>query len=363
MAVKAAVLREVPGDLRIEELEIDRPWDDEVLVRTVAAGICHTDLHFMRGDWRCQIPAVLGHEVAGIVEETGTDVRYVRPGDHIVGCSVAHCGTCDYCVIGRPVLCANNDANRPISDAPRLSAGGERIHQFGNLSGFAQKLLIHERAVVKVPPDLPLDRAALFGCSVVTGLGAVFNAARVAPGGTVAVIGCGGVGLNCIQGARIAGATRIIAIDHIPIKLELARSFGATDTLNAIAADFAEEVRELTLGGVDYTFEATGVKALVEQAVAMLAPGGVATLLGHPPQGSKAEFDIDNFIPSEKTIKGCLAGSLRPRVDIPRYIDLYLDGRLEIDALISNRRPLDEVNEAFASLERGEVARSVIVFD
>jgi S-(hydroxymethyl)glutathione dehydrogenase / alcohol dehydrogenase len=299
--------------------------------------------------------------VAGVVEAVGPDVTHVRPGDHVIGCLSIFCGRCEFCLSGRPVLCDREGLGRNADQPPRLSRNGEPIHQFLRLSAFAEMLLVHENALVKIREEMPLDRAALIGCAVTTGLGAVFNTARVPPGSTVAVIGCGGVGLNSVQGAAIAGAGRIIAIDMVPWKLDLARQFGATDLVNAAEGDAVEQVRELTGGGVEFAFEAIGLKVAAEQAFAMLRKGGTATIIGMIPEGQKIELPGSEFL-DEKKIQGSNMGSNRFRIDMPRYVDLYLAGRLKLDELVSARIGLDEVNEGFARMSRGEVARSVIAF-
>src|SRR5919107_896407 len=252
--MRAAVLPEIPSMLEIAEIQIDRPGPREVLVRTVAAGLCHSDLHFMEGKYNHDSPTVPGHEAAGVVEAVGDDVTHVKPGDHVIGCLSIFCGRCEYCLSGRPVLCDRQGLEREDDQPPRLSRDGAPIHQFLRLSAFAEMMLVHENTLVKIRDEMPLDRAALIGCAVTTGLGAVFNTARVTPGSTVAVIGCGGVGLNAVQGAWIAGASRVIAIDMMPWKLDLAREFGATDTINASDGDAVAQVLELTGGGVEYSF-------------------------------------------------------------------------------------------------------------
>src|SRR5690242_9875140 len=266
--------------LEVTEIEIDRPGPHEVLVRTVASGLCHSDLHFMEAKYACDVPTVPGHVVAGIVAAVGDDVTYVQPGDHVIGCLSIFCGNCDYCLSGRPVLCSRQGLEREPGEPPRLSWLGEPLHQFLRLSGFAEMLLVHENTLVKIREEMPLDRAALIGCAVTTGLGAVFNTAKVPPGSSVAVLGCGGVGLNAIQGAIIAGAGRVIAVDTNPWKLELARTFGATDLVDASAGDAVAQVRDLTDGGVEYSFEAIGLKTTAEQSFAMLRKGGTATIIG-----------------------------------------------------------------------------------
>ena len=348
--------------LEVTEIEIDRPGPREVLVRTVASGLCHSDLHFMEAKYACDLPTVPGHEVAGIVEAVGEGVTYVQPGDHVIGCLSIFCGHCEFCLSGRPVLCTRQGLEREPGQPPRLSWRGEPLYQFLRLSAFAEMLLVHENTLVKIRDEMPLDRAALIGCAVTTGLGAVFNTAKVPPGSSVAVLGCGGVGLNAIQGAVIAGAGRVIAVDTNPWKLELARTFGATDLVDAAAGDAVEQVGDLTDGGVEYSFEAIGLKTTAEQSFAMLRKGGTATIIGMIPEGQRIELPGSEFL-DEKRIQGSNMGSNRFRVDMPRYVDLYLSGRLKLDELVSRRIGLDDVNEGFEAMRRGEVARSVIVFE
>lgn len=360
--MRAAVLESIPAMLEIDEVQIDKPGRREVLVRTVAAGLCHSDLHFMEGKYSHTTPTIPGHEVAGVVEAVGEDVVELKPGDHVIGCLSIFCGRCEYCLSGRPVLCTRQGLERTEEERPRLSRNGEPIHQFLRLSAFAEYLLVHENTLVKIREDMPLDRAALIGCAVTTGIGAVFNTAKVEPGSTVAVIGCGGVGLNSVQGAAIAGAGRVIAIDMLPWKLELAREFGATDLVNAAEGDAVEQVRELTNGGVEYSFEAIGLKVAAEQAFGMLRKGGTATVIGMIPEGQKIEIPGSDLL-DEKRIQGSNMGSNRFRVDMPRYVDLYMQGKLKLDELVSARIGLDQINEGFEAMRRGDVARSVIMFE
>ena len=359
--MKAAVLREINKPLSIEEVAIDNPAPHEVLIRTSAAGVCHSDLHFQNGSYQYPMPAVLGHESAGVVEKVGSEVRYVKPGDHVITCLSVFCGHCDYCTKGRPVLCTKEDTRRLPTAKPRISKDGAPVWQFLDLSSYAEQMLVHENAIVKIDPEMPLDRAALIGCGVMTGAGAVMNTARIPAGSTVAVIGCGGVGLAAIQGARIAGASRIIAVDMVPSKLELAKRMGATDGVNAKLADPVEQVKQLTGGGVEYSFEAIGLKQTAEQAFNMLRNGGTATVIGMIPIGTKIELHGVDFL-FEKRIQGSNMGSNAFRVDMPRFIELYKQGRLNLDDLISKRIELEQVNDAFEDLKRGEVARSVILF-
>ncbi|MEJ2130405.1 MAG: Zn-dependent alcohol dehydrogenase [Gammaproteobacteria bacterium] len=361
--MKAAVFREANTLMEIEDVQHASPGPREVLVKTAAAGVCHSDLHFYNGTYPNRGGAmILGHESAGIVEAEGSAVSYVQPGDHVITCLSTFCGHCEYCLTGHMSLCSEPELRRGPDEEPRLSQNGEEVAQFANLSSFAEAMLIHEHSLVKIRDDMPLDRAALIGCGVTTGVGAVIHTAAVEPGTTVAVIGCGGVGLSCVNGAEIAGAGRIIAVDLVPAKLELARKFGATDTVNAAEVDPIEAVRELTGGGVHYSFEAIGLKVAAEQCWKMLRPGGTATVIGMIPPGTMVEIHGPEFL-REKKIQGSSMGSNRFRVDMPRFVDFYLAGKLHLDDLVSRRIKLEDINDAMAQLETGEEARSVIVFD
>lgn len=359
--MKAAVFHGSNQPLTIEQIDIDRPQSHEVLVRTVASGVCHSDLHFVDGLYPLQAPAVLGHEAAGIVEAVGDQVTYVKPGDHVILCLSVYCGECEYCLTGRTHLCQSRPT-RARTERPRLMWQGQPVTQFANLSSYAEQMLVHEHSVVKIREDMPLDRAALIGCGVTTGLGAVLNTAKVEPGSTVAVFGCGGVGLSAVQGARIAGARMIIAVDVFEHKLSLARELGATHSVDASSRDPVEAIRELTGGGVDYSFEAIGLKKAAEQCFDCLRPGGTATIIGMIPVGQKVELDGYMFL-REKKIQGSSMGSNRFRVDMPRYIDFYMQGRLRLDEMITRRGRLEDVNDAFRAMKAGEVARTVLMFD
>ncbi len=361
--MKAAVLRSVPGDLGVEDIEIADPGPREVVVKTVAAGLCHSDLHFMEGKYPARLPSVVGHESAGVVERVGSLVRYVQPGDHVIACLSAFCGHCEFCTSGRPALCArkSQDLVRSADDEPRLSSKGQRVNQLFDLGALAEKFLAHEQALVKIRDDMPLDRAALLGCAVVTGLGAVFHTAGLAPGESAAVIGCGGIGLSAVQGARIAGANTIIAIDRVPWKLELARQLGATHTVDASQEDASGKVKEISGGGVHHAFEAVGLKATAEQAFAMLRNGGQATLVGMIPIGTAIELPGVDFL-WEKRVAGSNMGSNRFRTDIPRYIDMYLSGRLDLDSLVTETISLERANDGYAAMKAGAAARTVVAF-
>ncbi len=358
---KAAVLDAAPGTLAIEDIRVADPGPNEVLVRTVAAGLCHSDLHFMQGLYPYPLPAVLGHESSGVVEAVGTQVSDFRPGDHVVSCVSGFCGSCRYCLTGRPFLCDKVGLTRGPGAPPRLARDGRPLFQFFDLASFSELLLVHEHLLVKIRPDMPLDKAALIGCGVQTGVGAVINTAQVRPGDSVAVIGCGGIGLNAVQAAAIAGASRIIAVDRLAEKLVLAESFGATDTVDASATDPVAAVQELTSGGVDHSFEAIGLKATAEQAFSMLGKGGTATVIGMVPMGQRLEIDATALI-SGKRLQGSNMGSNRFRVDMPQYVDWYLAGRLKLDELVSATMPLDRINDGFATLRGGHVARQLILF-
>ncbi|MFP6809204.1 MAG: Zn-dependent alcohol dehydrogenase [Pseudomonadales bacterium] len=360
--MKAAVLREQNKPMEIEEVQISKPGPREVMVRPVAAGVCHSDLHFMDGSYPYALPTILGHESAGIVEEVGSDVSYVKKGDHVITCLSAFCGHCNKCLTGHMSLCQSPEVSRGDKEQSRLHQNNETIHQFLNLSSFAELMLIHEHALVKVREDMPFDRAALIGCSTTTGVGAVFHTAGVEPGSSVAVIGCGGVGLAAINGAAIAGAVQIIAVDMVDSKLELAKALGATHTINAGSGNAVGEVIEITKGGCDYTFEAIGLKATAEQAFQMLGAGGTATIIGMIPVGTMVELHGVDFL-SEKKIQGSNMGSNRFRVDMPRFVDFYLSGKLHLDEMISKHIKLEDVNDALEALKTGKEARHIIMFD
>lgn len=363
--MKAAILRQVNAPLSIENVELAAPGPHEVVIRTVAAGVCHSDLHFVTGAYPHPLPVVMGHEAAGVVEAVGPGVTYVKPGDHVITILSPFCGHCEYCLSGHMAVChtVNREETRRAKNEPsRLTQDGAAMRQLFNLGSYAEYMLVHENALAKIHPDMPLDRAALIGCAVITGVGSVFHTAKVEPGSTVAVIGCGGVGLACINGAAIAGASRIIAIDREPEKLEMARKFGATDTIIG-SDDTVKAVRETTGGGVHYSFEAIGLKATAEQAFKMLRPGGTATVIGMIPVGVNIEIHGVELL-QEKKLQGSLMGSNRFRIDFPRLVDFYMQGRLKLDALISDRIRLDGVNGALDNLKsgKGSVARQVIMF-
>jgi S-(hydroxymethyl)glutathione dehydrogenase / alcohol dehydrogenase len=361
--VKAAVLIEAGKPLQIEDVVISKPGPHEVLIRTAACGLCHSDLHFIEGTYPHPMPAIPGHEAAGIVEAVGSEVRTVKVGDAVITCLSAFCGHCEYCVSGRMSLCLGGDTRRKPGEQPRITRpDGTPVAQMLNLSAYAEMMLIHEHACVAINPDMPLDRAAIIGCAVTTGAGTIFNACKLTPGETVAVIGCGGVGLATINAAKIAGASRIIAADPMPEKRALAMKLGATDVVDAMADDAAVQIQELTKGGVDHAIEAVGRPASGELAVKSLKRGGTATILGMMPLQHSVGLSAMDLL-SGKKLQGAIMGGNRFPVDIPRLVDFYLRGLLDLDSIISETIPLSAINEGFDKMKGGASARSVIVFD
>jgi S-(hydroxymethyl)glutathione dehydrogenase / alcohol dehydrogenase len=361
--MKAAVLIQPGQPLEIEEVVISKPGPHEVLIRTAACGLCHSDLHFIDGAYPHPLPAIPGHEAAGIVEAVGSEVRTVKVGDAVVSCLSAFCGHCEFCVTGRMSLCLGADTRRIPGEAPRIARpDGSVVNQMLNLSAFAEMMLIHEHACVRIDPEMPLDRAAVIGCAVTTGAGTIFNACKVTPGETVAVVGCGGVGLATINAAKIAGAGRIIAADPIPEKRALAMKLGATDTVDAMASDAAAQIVEMTNGGVDHAIEAVGRPASGELAVKSLRRGGTATILGMMPLTHQVGLSAIDLL-SGKKLQGAIMGGNRFPVDIPRLVDFYMRGLLDLDSIIAERIPLSAINDGFEKMKGGASARSVIVFD
>ena len=365
MQMSAAVFRKVHEPLTIEAVEIDKPSGREVLVRTAATGVCHSDLHVVdgQGRWPLDRPIVLGHEGAGVVEAVGADVSTLRPGDHVVACLSGFCGSCAQCLSGHPNLCVGGLVARPDSAPPRLSQRGEPLRQFIGISSYAEHMLLHENSVVKIDPDLPLDRAALVGCGVLTGVGAALRTSGLEAGQTVAVFGCGGVGLAIIQGARIGGARQIIGVDVFDGKLEMARRVGATHVVNSTQDDPVKAVRALTKGaGVDHAFEAVGNATLVRQAIESLAIRGTATIVGVLPPDATIEFPWVAIRP-ECRVQTSRMGSNRFRLDIPLYLEFYRQGRLLLDEMVTRRGRLEDINDAFRAMKAGEVARTVLTFN
>jgi S-(hydroxymethyl)glutathione dehydrogenase/alcohol dehydrogenase len=364
MKMNAAVFRRAHEPLTVESVDVDKPWGREVLVRTVATGVCHSDLHVVDGQSRYSLdrPIVLGHEGAGVVEAVGDEVTSVRSGDHVVACLSGFCGSCAQCLAGHPNLCVGGVVARSTSAPARLSQNGQGLWPFANIGSYAEKMLLHENSVVKIDADLPLDRAALVGCGVLTGVGAALRTAGLEGGQTVAVFGCGGVGLSIVQGARIGGARQIIALDMFDSKLEMARRVGATHTVNTAKDEPVKAVRALTGGaGVDHAFEAVGNSTLVRQAIESLAIRGTATIVGVLPPDAMIEFPWLAIRP-ECRVQTSRMGSNRFRIDIPRYLEFYRQGRLLLDEMVTRRGRLDDINEAFRAMKAGEVARTVLTF-
>ncbi|MFZ1057769.1 MAG: alcohol dehydrogenase [Candidatus Rokubacteria bacterium RIFCSPLOWO2_02_FULL_68_19] len=367
MKAKAAILFEVGQKLELRDVEVQPPQAGEVLVRMAAGGVCHSDLHVMTGHLVASLPAILGHEGSGIVADVGPGVTSVKPGDHVIPLWRLSCGTCEYCSDGRPALCPEGTqirmTGRLLDGSTRFTLDGQEIKHFAGVSSFAEYSVIPARAVLKIPEDFPLDRAALLGCAVITGVGAVFNCARVRPGSSVAVFGAGGIGLNVIQGAAIAGAEKIIAVDILPNKLEFARQFGATHTINGSTANAVEQIRALTDGkGVEYAFEAIGLPATMRQAYDSLRKRGMAVVVGVTPMTAEVSVPVMSLVYEERILTGSVYGSSRPSIDIPKLIALYRTGKLKLDELLTRRYPFAQINEAYDALERGEVARSVVTF-
>lgn len=360
---RAAILTTPGQPLEIGTIALADLAPREVRIRTAACGLCHSDLHFIDGAYPHPLPCVPGHEAAGIVEAVGSEVRALKVGDPVVTCISAFCGRCEYCVTGRMAICPGTATRRARDDAPRLTArDGSPVHQLLNVSGFAEAMLVHENACVAIDPAMPLDRAAVIGCAVTTGAGAVFNTARLTPGETVAVIGCGGVGLAAVNAARIAGAGRIIAADPVPEKRALALELGATDAIDAADPDAARTIVEMTRGGVDHAIEAVGRPASGELAVASLRRGGAATILGMMPLDHRVGLSALDLL-SGKSLRGAYMGGNRFPVDIPRLVDFYLRGLLDLDRIVAKTIPLEAINDGFTAMRAGHAARSVVVFD
>jgi S-(hydroxymethyl)glutathione dehydrogenase/alcohol dehydrogenase len=367
MKARGAILFEPGRPLEVCELDVAPPRAGEALVRMAAAGVCHTDLHVMRGKFSAPLPAVLGHEGSGVVEEVGPGVSSLRPGDRVVPLWRLSCGKCEFCRVGRPALCQEGARVRNTGRLPdgssRLSLDGRELFHYAGVSTFCEYSVVPEAALLKLEQDVPLDRAALLGCAVVTGFGAVTHAAKVKPGESVAVFGAGGVGLNVIQAAKSVGAGTLVAVDVHESKLDRAREFGATHAVNASAEDPVISVRALTAGrGVHHAFDAVGSPATVRQAYDTLGKTGKLVVLGIAPAGAEVSLPMGSLVFEERQILGSFYGSGRPREDIPALARMYQAGKLKLDELLTRRYPLEQVNEAYAALERGEVARSVIVF-
>jgi alcohol dehydrogenase len=374
MKIRAAVLDRMGAEhpyakskpLRIAELELDPPGRNELLVRVAAAGLCHSDLSVINGDRPRPMPMALGHESAGVVEQLGEDVTDLAVGDHVVMVFMPSCGHCVPCAEGRPALCepgaVANGAGTLLSGARRLHCDGVTVNHHLGVSGFATHCVVSRRSVVKVDPELPLDEAALFGCAVLTGVGAVVNTGKMMPGQTAAVIGLGGVGLSSVLGAVVSGAEKVIAIDLADDKLGLARQLGATHTFNAREADVVEQVKEVTKGGVDFAFEMAGAVRAMETAFKITKRGGTTITAGLPPPTAALPLPLVQMVAEERSVKGSYIGTCVPTRDIPRYVGLYRAGKLPVDRLMSGKLSLDQINEGFDRLHEGKAVRQVIEF-
>ena len=359
--MKAAVLFEAKTPLSIESVTIDKPRAHEVLIRTAACGVCRSDLHFVDGAYPHPLPGIPGHEAAGVVEAVGDEVRTVKVGDHVVTCLSAFCGHCEFCVTGRISLCIDPGVKRPRGAPPRLMLADRPIAQMLNLSAFAEQMLVHEHACVAIDPEMPLDRAAILGCAVTTGAGAIFNAAKVVPGETVCVVGCGGVGLAAVNAAKIAGAGKVIAVDPVAEKRVIAEKLGATHTVDAASDTAVDEVVEISRGGVHHAIEAVGRPQSAATAVKVLRRGGAATILGMMPLTETVGLSALDLL-ADKKVQGALMGCNQFPVDIPRLVDFYQRRLLDLDTIIADRLPLERINDAFDELRKGDTTRSVIVF-
>lgn len=361
---KAAVLYGPKQPLELEELEVLPPRDGEVLVRYVASGVCHSDLHVMQGLQAHPTPVVLGHEGAGIVEAVGPGVTGVEAGDHVLTSYVPSCGRCPWCVVGRPNLCDLRDIPRYLmhDGTTRFRKGNTAINHFLQVSSYAERAVLPQQNVVAIRKDAPLDVVCLVSCGVMTGAGAVINRAKVVPGSNVVVFGCGGVGLNAIQAAALMGAGRIIAVDVFDKKLEWSREFGATHLVNAATADPVAQIHEICgRGGADYAIEAIGGAKTIEQAFNAVHRGGTVVVIGVSPDGTRVPIDPSMLL-QERILTGTSFGSSRQRVDLPMLVDLFMAGKYKLRELISRQVELEELNQAYESLERGEVRRSVVVY-
>ncbi|MEI6362607.1 MAG: alcohol dehydrogenase catalytic domain-containing protein [Actinomycetes bacterium] len=364
--MKAVVFRGTGQAPTIMDVQLAPPGPGEVKVKIAAAGVCHSDLHVTRGEWALPLPIVLGHEGSGIVVEVGVGVTGLSEGDHVVLSWVAPCGACRNCLAGREARCevaANIVGPGGVlqDGTSRLSIGGETAYHYLGVSSFAEYVVVPASGAIKIRDDAPLDTMALVGCAVATGVGAVRNTAGVEAGSTVVVIGCGGVGLSVVQGARLAGASRIVAVDLKQEKVDLALSLGATDAVLVEGDDLDAQVREVLPDGADYAFDAIGRTSTTEHAIRMLAIGGAAVLVGLPPEGTSASFDPLTVAVLDQRILGSNYGSVRPAIDIPVFVDLVMDGQLKLEELVSARMPLDDAVSALEELNSGKALRTLLI--
>jgi S-(hydroxymethyl)glutathione dehydrogenase/alcohol dehydrogenase len=368
MLIKAPVLHEVNRPQVIESVEVDEPRESEVLVRVVASGVCHSCLSSARGDWEgTRVPGILGDEGSGIVERVGSGVTTVRPGDHIILSWAPYCGRCHYCALGKPVLC-NAFASKVWTATDGTCRfhlpDGRDVHHYA-VTSYAPHTIIHESMAIKIDREIPLEKAALFGCSVMTGAGSVLNTAGVRPGESLVVFGCGGVGLNAVQGGRLVSANPLIAVDVADNKLEFARRMGATDLVNAAREDAPAVVKSLTAArgypGVDHAVVCVGSTAAVEQALHCLAPGGRCVVVGGPPSHERLTGESLGLLGGERQLTRSVYGSNRPNVDFPRLVELYRAGKLMIDELVTRTYSIDQAEQAFDDLAAGVLARGIIV--
>jgi Zn-dependent alcohol dehydrogenase len=365
MRARAAVLHEVKKPLTVEDVEIMEPGPHEVRVRWVANGVCHSDLHVMTGDYPHPLPVVLGHEAAGVVEKVGPGVETVQAGDHVCSSYIPSCGRCAYCIGGQPTMCALRDKPRwfMLDGTSRITSGhGVPLHVFLQVAGYATHAVLPEPSVIPIRKDAPLDVVCLVSCGVLAGAGPVFNRAKVPPGASVAVWGCGGVGLNTIQAARMVGAGKIIAVDVMKQKLQWAEEFGATHVVDASKSDPVAEVQRISgMGGVDFAFEVVGTQRTIEQALLATHRGGTCVVVGVSPAGTRLSIDPLLFL-QQRVLTGSSFGGGRQRTDVPMLIDLYMNGKYKLDEMITRRVGLDELNGAFDAMVAGEVKRSVVVY-
>lgn len=374
MKIRAAVLEEIgsPGPygksrpLTVESIDLEGPRQGEVLVRIVAAGLCHSDLSVINGDRPRQTPIVLGHESAGVIEAVGPAVERFKPGDHVISVFVPSCGHCGPCRAGRPALCepgaASNARGEMIGGGTRLSRNGEPVYHMTGVACFAEYAIISQNSLIPIERDIPLEIAALMGCAVLTGAGAVFNTKEVRPGGSAAIVGLGGVGLSAVMAARVAGAEKIVAVDVLPEKLRIAMELGATHAVDSSSPEAVAELRELTSGGVDTALEFTGNVHALRFAYDVTCRGGVTVTAGLPNPAGKLELPAVGITAEERVLKGSYLGSGVPSRDIPRFLALFAQGRMPVDRLLTHRLQLDGINEGFDRLQAGEAIRQVIAF-